>query len=248
MKFFPLFALFFGTLPLFRLAASTAPDKEPDSLKVIHVHGKVLFANMGFAPVPAFSFNSPIAIGSLSIKKGRFRYDTDVSLGLNGKPWLNNNWFRYSLVSRKKIQLQAGIDGFLYFYSDQSASGEELLKVQRNLNLELSANFVVGDQSSFQLTLWHIIGYDPGALSGNVFDLGFSPPSVGIGKMLLLDLKPHIFYFNFTGPIDGLYASVTTNISHQKIPLSVCVQCVQPLWTGFPGNHFKANGGLVYTF
>ncbi len=230
------------------LEAESENSKGKDSVNVLHAHGKLRLVNMGFAPVPAFSFNSPIMIGAISIEKKRFSYEGDASLGLNGKPWLSNHWLRYKVVAKESLSLHIGVDGSLFFYSGYTNAGEEFLQVQRNLNFELAANIKTGEQSAFQITLWHIKGCDPGALSGNVFDVGFSPPVVRFIKTLHFKLEPHVFYFNFTGPIDGIYSSVTSNLSHTKIPLSVYVQCVQPLWTGFPGNHFKWNAGIVYSF
>ena len=59
------------------------------------VSGVFLTTNNAFAAIPAFSFDNPAIMSFLSIKKNRWKYEPDFSIGLTGKPWMWNNWFRY---------------------------------------------------------------------------------------------------------------------------------------------------------
>lgn len=221
---------------------------QTDSIKNVRVSGRALLANVGFAPIPAFSFNSPIVIGSLSVSKGRFSYEPDVSLGLNGKPWLTNHWLRFDIKNTGKWNLEAGLDAFLYFETQRNAQGEEVIYAQRNMNFELSNSWLLAKNSSLTLTLWHPVGYDPGALSGNVVDLSISFSDLPCGGEFLFKAKPQFFYFNFDGPVDGIYASLTVGVEHAKLPVSIYFQAVQPFWTGFNAAGFQWNTGMVCTF
>jgi len=106
----------------------------------VKVNGKLLVANAGFAPIPAFSFNDPLAIGFLSLKKKRFSYEPDFALGLNGKPWITNHWFRLIILKTSVIIVRTGINPFLFFESERIPSGDERIHVQRNITFELATD------------------------------------------------------------------------------------------------------------
>src|SRR5687767_4985282 len=76
-----------------------------DSVHHLTVHGKIQIANAGFAPVPAFSFNDPLATGCITVRKNRFSFDSDFALGFNGNPWMMNNWFRMKIVDKKNLSV-----------------------------------------------------------------------------------------------------------------------------------------------
>jgi hypothetical protein len=223
-------------------------EKVKDSTLSTRVNGKILVANAGFAPIPAFSFNSLIVICFLSLKKKRFSYEPDFALGLNGKPWMANNWFRLTFIDSKKIKLNAGINPSLFFKNETVASGEEILNALRNLTFELVSTRKFSKNCSLSLTYMLIHAFDRGALSGNYFDISSPISVIKIAKVVAIDIKPQLFYFDFTGNVDGFFASTSVNIEHHQIPLSIYFQGVLPLWTDFPGNNFKWNTGFVYTF
>lgn len=219
-----------------------------DSTASIMVNGKIRIANVGFAPIPAFSFDSPIAIGSLSVKKRGFSYEPDFALGLNGKPWIINNWFRLNVMDGKTLKLRASMNPALFFKSDWIASGEEVLQAQRNLSFELACKHRLSKKWSLSLTYLYNKGCDHGTLSGHFIDMHNSFPDITISKMISMNLKPQLFYFDFDGNIDGLFTSGSIGIEHQQIPVSIYFQGVLPLWTNFPGNHFNWSIGFAYTF
>lgn len=225
----------------------TSVQKARDTCYSI-VHGKVLLANAGFAPIPAFSFNTPVAIGFLSIKKNRFSYEPDFSLGLNGKPWMANNWFRLTFLGRKKLKLGSGINPSLFFRNERIASGEEIVHAHRNLTFELVTRYTLHENMSFIITYMHVHAFDSGASSGNFIDISSAMSTPYIRDVIKLAIKPQLFYFNFDGDTDGLFTSVTLLVDVLKIPLSFYYQAVSPIWMRFDGNRFKSNGGLIYSF
>jgi len=219
-----------------------------DSATIARVSGKLMIGNKGFAPIPAFSFNSPLVIGFLSIKKKRFSYEPDFSLGLNGKPWMANNWFRLTFIDSKKVAINAGINPSLFFKTEEYTAGKNTLHALRNLTTELSARYQLCSQGYLQVTYLHIHTFDEGALPGNFFDLVGSYSVAGIAPAISLVLKPEIFYFDFEGNVDGLFSAIHASIEHCTLPFSIYFQGVMPVWTRFTGNSFKWNTGLVFIF
>ena len=213
----------------------------------VKVNGKLLVANAGFAPIPAFSFDNPLAIGFLSLKKKRFSYEPDFALGLNGKPWITNHWFRLIILKTSVIIVRTGINPFLFFESERIPSGDERIHVQRNITFELATEHQLSKKWSLTLTYRYNNGND-GGLSGHFYDASGSLSGIVISKMISIDLKPQLFYFDLTGKFDGLFTSGSIYILHQQLPISIYFQAVLPLWTSFEGNHFNWNTGLVYSF
>ena len=229
-----------ASAPAYSLAVKdTIPD---DS-----VSGRVQISNMGFAPVPAFSFNSPIVIGFLSVKKKRFNFEPDAAVGLNGKPWMTNNWFRYTLSERKNRKATLGVNPSLFFKNETLSPGEAIVLAHRNMTLEVAVESTLfGGRLWFTYT--NIRAFDKGMLSGNFLDVSGRFTIASIREKLVANFTPQVFYFNFDGNVDGLFASSTIRIEHVKLPLSFYTQGVLPIWSNFPGNRFKWNFGVFMTF
>ena len=219
-----------------------------DSSSSISVTGKILIANAGFAPIPAFSFDSPLAIASLSVKKKRFSYEPDFSLGFNGRPWMGNNWFRYTFFQKKKLRTNAGINPSFFYKTDQLATGEKISNALRNLTFELVSEYKSTKHLSLTFTYMHIHAFDKGALSGDFFDCSSTVSGIGISKNISVTIQPELFYFDFEGKVDGFFTSTRISVEHKKIPLSLHFQWVFPLWVDFPAGGFKWNTGLTYIF
>jgi hypothetical protein len=218
-----------------------------DSLTAVKIKGKVLIANAGFAPISAFSFDDPLAIGFLSVARNGFRYEPDFALGLNGTPWMNNNWFRYDFYSDKMSTLNVGVNPFLFFKNQKVNSGEEMIQAQRSLVFEVGSLHQLSDQWSLNLTYQYNKGFDQGSLSGHFLSVTSSFVK-SVAELVMITVKPQLFYFDFDGDIDGFFTSTTLNIKHKKIPVACYTQAALPLWTNFPNNSFKWNAGLVYDY
>jgi hypothetical protein len=231
----------FVSVPVFSTNAGSTLDS------TFLVNGKIRIATAGFAPVPAFSFNDPIFVVFITIKNKRFSYEPDFALGLNGKPWMINNWLRIKIVDRKKITIKSGINPGLFFKSEEIISGEEVIHAQRNFSFDTGVEFKLSKKWTLNLSYMHNYGCDPGTLSGNFFDAAASLTSVSLSKSIFLDIKQELFYFDFDN-LKGLFASSSMQVNNDHIPLSIFFQGVLPLWANFPGNHFKWNVGLAYSF
>ena len=217
-----------------------------DTTKTQDVSGKIQVSNGGFAPIPAFSFNSPILIASLALTKRSFSFEPDVAIGLNGRPWMGNNWFRYKFLNKRKIKLKAGINPFLFYYDEKADTGEDKIHIQRNLTVEFFGEIILSENTSIQMIYRHNNGWD-GALTGH-FIGAKSIHQLHLIKNLTVEIKPELFYFNFTKNLDGFFGSAAVQVKHIRLPISLYCQGVIPCWTGFVGSSFKVFSGLIYEF
>ena len=230
------------SVPLFiTYAGGTTQDS------TISINGKIQIATAGFAPVPAFSFNDPIVAAFITIKKRRLSCESDFSVGLNGKPWMINNWLQIKIVDGKKISIKSGINPGIYFKNEEMNTGEKIIHAQRNFSFDTEVEFKLSKKWVLNLSYMHNHGCDPGTLSGNFFDVAGSVAPVSLSKALSLNIKQELFYFDFHN-LKGLFASSSVRATYDRIPLSIFFQGVLPLWASFPGNHFKWNIGLTYSF
>ncbi len=190
-----------------------------DTTYDVRVSAKLQLSNAGLAPVPAFSFNSPIIVGFLTVKKKAFSFEPDAAVGMNGKPWMTNNWFRFTALNRNKWKANFGVNPSLFFENETLDSGEKIIHTQRNLTFEVAGEYK-SHGWNLGVLFMNIKGCDPGTLSGNFFDLHGEFKAAHIGEKIFFNLKPQLFYFNFNGNLDGFFASCTLDIKHATVPLT----------------------------
>lgn len=220
---------------------------EMDTIPTVTVDGKIEIANAGFAPIPAFSFNSPLITGFLSLKKKRFSYDTDLAVGVNGDPWMINNLFGVKILNREKFNSGIRINPSVFFKIDSTDAGEKIIHAQRNFSVEATAEFRVTKNWIVNLQYMRNNACDVGALSGNFLDIRTTISPVLLSRTIYLDVCEQLFFFDFA-EYEGLFTSANLRVHHNRIPLSIFFQGVLPLWSSFPGNKFKWNTGIAYTF
>lgn len=249
------FILFTGYIPfIFSQSINKTPlqANSKETINKFEINGLVLIGNVGFAPIPAFSFDSPILTGSLCIKTKKLTYQPDFSIGLNGKPWMINHWIGYTIAENQKYKIYAGVNPSLFFKNEFIDSGLEIVHAHRNITIELAGTRKISKRLSMILTYLHIKAFDPGTLSGDFVDLSVTAVWTRVFTYFEFHLKPQVFYFDLEGNINGLYTSNTISLTHpfirNKISLSAYFQGVLPVKTDFPGNTFKWNAGFRYDF
>jgi hypothetical protein len=183
----------------------------------------------------------------LSLKKGRFQFEPDFALGLNGKPWMANNWFRFSILEKRKWKLNTAINPFLFFEDIQAGTDVQFIHVQRNISFEVSMEFKPSLRSGLNLVYRYNKGND-GGLSGHLYDLSSNLIITSGSSKTSLIFRPQLFYFDFTGSTDGLFTSTGLIMSKQGLPFSLQVQGVWLLKADFPADKFSWNTGLTYSF
>ncbi len=221
---------------------------ETDSLSKPEVHGSVLIANIGFAPIPAFSFQSPIAMGFLTVSRNRFSYAPDLAVGFNGKPWITNQWFRYKVIRKEKFHLSAGLNGGVFFLEDENTSGDKVFSALRAATTEIKAEVFLNEKWSWEFTHWYSKGFDPGTLNGNFYDLKTYIRMIPLSEKFFLNVTAEIFYFKFTDEFIGSFFSSNILLLRAGFPVFLHFQGAQPIWTNFSGREFKWNTGFIYAF
>src|SRR5690348_16286735 len=156
--------------------ASYSQDSCASSSGNTKVSGRVLLVNTGFAPIPAFSFNSPISISGLVIRRRWFSYEPDFALGINGKPWIANSWFRFIIKDNERFQLIAGINPFLFFRKRVDLEGDEIIQAQRNLCGGIIGTYKSRIPVIIEYRYNH--GFDK-QLSGHFISLSSNVPALG---------------------------------------------------------------------
>ena len=220
----------------------------PDSTKSkLEAKATVSINYNGIAYIPAFSLDKPALIGTLSLVKGRFSYDPQLSYGLNFKPWIVDNWFHYKIVNRPDFEFKIGAV-FSAFFSEYETENETVLQAQKYLAVEFVSSYKFSPRSSLAFTYLLDRGQDPGTLSGHFYNLQAEQSDFKLGKKGLLSGSLQLFYIDYNGENDGLFAAANISASIMNIPFSVFFQGIQALWSNldpFPG--FKWNVGLAYS-
>lgn len=230
---------------------------QPDSLlarypvkqKPRKASGILLLTNNAFAPIPAFSFDNPAAMAFITIKNGRLKYDPDFSVGLNGVPWMWNNWLRYEIVAKPSFSLFGGFNPSLFFISSKNPEGDNLLEAHRNTTGELQGTWQKNRKQKFMLTYRYNQAIDFGTISGHFIDFSAELSNLINLKNMYLNLRPQAFYFNNEGRVDGFFVGNMVQIGHKKTPLLLAYQSIQSIWTNFlPKAKYSHNISLIYLY
>lgn len=236
MKFF--YCILFSFLSINVFANNLADSTK----KTWQFHGVIQVNNNGISPVPAFSLGKPALMTSFFVQKGGFTFSPEFNYGLDGKPWVVNQWLRFQ-KQHGRFLLRTGANMSLFF----GRIGSEI-KLNQYLALEGFVSYRMSDRSSLNLLYWNSHGLDPMAVkSGHFLSLSANISKIPITKSLLLELRPNLFYLANTIPFKGLFVSAITSISHKKYPVSIFAQAVQPILVK-PATNFNWNYGLNYIF
>ncbi len=225
------------------LSINTFANNLADSTKKTwQFHGVIQVNNNGISPVPAFSLGKPALMTSFFVQKGGFTFSPEFNYGLDGKPWVVNQWLRFQ-KQHGRFLLRTGANMSLFF----GRAGSEV-KLNQYLALEGFVGYRISDRSSLNLLYWNSHGLDPKAVkSGHFLSLSANISKIPVTKSLILELRPNLFYLTNTIPFKGLFVSEITTISHKKYPVSIFAQVVQPISVK-PTTNFNWNYGLNYIF
>jgi hypothetical protein len=239
-----LFALFF----LFFFTSSYSTEKADSSELKLKTAAFFSLNTNGIAPVPAFSLDKPAVMAAVSLSKGRFSYDPMLAYGLDFKPWIIDNWFRYKIVNRPVFELRTGVDVSMFFSESELPEGETVLKGQLYIAWELAAVYKLSPVSNVTLSYWNDRGQDEGTIKGHFISLSGERSGISAGNHLQFAGSLQLFYINYDGNNDGIFISPKISTSVRKIPLTLFLQAIQAIDSNispYPG--FKWNLGLTYT-
>jgi hypothetical protein len=201
----------------------------------------------GIAYVPAFSLDKPAVIGTLSLVKGRFSYDPQLSYSLELRPWIIDNWFHYKLVDRPVFEFKAGTV-ISSFFSVYETEGEVVHQAQKYLAVEFVSTYKFSRMSSLSFTYLLDRGQDPGTMQGHFFNLQADKSEIKLGKKGLLAARLQLFYIDYNYNNDGLFTAGYISASLRNIPFALFAQAILPLSSNMdPSPEFKWNVGFSYT-
>ena len=242
MKKLLFYLLIFSIVPI-----SWSQETADSTKRKLKAKAKVSLNSNGIAYVPAFSLDKPAIIGSFSLIKNRFSYDPALYYSLDLRPWVIDNWFHYKIVDRPVFEFKVG--GVISaFFSEVETSEEVVHQAQKYFGAEFTGKYKFNPLSSLSFTYLIDRGQDPGTITGHFFNLQADRSDMKLGNKGLLSASLQIFYLNYAGDNDGLFAAGNVSASVRNVPFAIVFQAVQGISsniTPFPG--FKWNVGLSYT-
>ena len=250
-KIFLHMRLFVGLILLltFTFTSSYSIESADSSESKLKTAASISLNSNGIAPVPAFSLDKPAVMAAISLSKGRFSYEPMLAYGLDLKPWIIDNWFRFKIVNRPQFELRTGVDVSMFFSEYELPEEEPIVKGQLYIAWELAAIYKISPVSNITLAYWNDRGQDEGTIKGHFISLSGERSDISVGKHFLFAGYLQLFYINYTGNSDGFFVSPKISTSVRKVPLTLFFQAIQAIDSNiepFPG--FKWNLGLTYTF
>lgn len=238
-----------ASLILFSVFTISWSQESADSTrsKKLKAEATVSINSNGIAYIPAFSLDKPALIGSFSLIKGRFSYDPQLCYSLELRPWIIDNWFHYKIIDRPVFEFRAGAV-ISSFFSEIETDDEVIHQAQKYLAVEFTGKYKFNPTTSLSLTYLLDRGQDPGTVTGHFFNLQADKSDIRLGKRGLLSGALQVFYINYTGNEDGLFAAGNISFSLRNIPFAVFGQAIQAISSNIdPFPKFKWNVGLSYT-
>jgi hypothetical protein len=223
-------------------------SKEPDdSTKTKLKAGAVVSINSnGMASIPAFSLGKPAIIAAISLAKNRFSYTPTLAYGFDLRPWFIDNWLNYKIIRKPVFELTAGIN-ISTFGSKYNLPDGSILEAQRYVAFAMTGVYKFSGKNSLTIAYWNDNGLEKGTLSGHFINLLAERNEMKIGNNILFSAALQIFYINYNGNNDGLFAAPRVSTSFRDIPFSVFLQATQAINSNispFPG--FRWNIGISY--
>lgn len=216
------------------------------------VTGNIVVNNNGIDPVPAFALGSPAFMSNMYITKGNFLYNPQINISVNDfKPWSHNHWLLYKIPTNKGW-FRIGFALSFFFKREQvnfpSKTNQNTQIINSYLPFESSYYRKISDNCTIALTNWYERGVEWDAVKwSNFTNLAINITNIPIGKNLIWNFYPSVFYLSNALPTKGLYVSETSSLFIKKTKFGLISQVVLPLSTE-PKSELNANIGVQYKF
>ena len=215
------------------------------------ISGSVSLTQNGISLIPTFSLGKPATILNLNLGKRRFRFEPELRFALEGKPWSFLFWFRYLLLSTKRLRLNIGAHPAINFRTEPvtiNGIAQDQLISRRYLATEFSPQYILAPKTSLGMYYLFSKGLDAGTIGTTHFiTLNMHFTQLSMPGHLLLSLAPQLYYLKLD-ETDGYYTSASLGLSRNKCPLSVTAILNKSLRTAIPGKNFIWNASIIYTF
>jgi hypothetical protein len=228
------------------------------SLPVIEIHtdttvkwaisGYAGISNRGLAPVPGANFTTPVMTAGMSLHVNRLSYEPDFSIGLNGKPWMANNYIRYHLRDKRKTSVTVGINPFFFFAQVTDLSGKMVIAPQKTLNFELAGLMKISERCILSFSYNYSKGFDRWCLDGNSYAIGSSITGLVVWRNFSVCLDNQLFYLDLSNHTNGIFGAAKINLKHRRSPLYVDLQGLIALRTCYAIERIQWSAGLGMRF
>ncbi len=172
--------------------------QESDSATTHSLSGSAGLTNNGISLIPSFSLEKPAALFNMSLEKGSFSFDPEITFSLEGKPWYMLFWFRYQLLDSNKFRMKVGTHLGLNFVEKTlpiPARPLNAIVTERYLVGELSPNYSITKNISIDIYYLLARAFDIGTnktMNFISFDSTFS--NIKLTEKLFIQLTPQLYY------------------------------------------------------
>ena len=185
--------------------------------------GAASLTHNGISLVPSFSLGDPALLLDLKVTRGRWSFEPDLRVALEGKPWSMLFWLRYKTVRGKRFSLRTGAHPALNFRTiavSRNGGTDEVLQARRYLAAELVPNYRLTDRLSVGAYYLHGRGFDEGSKTVNFLVLNANVGNIPLGDALNVRFSPQVYYLR-QDALRGYYAVGYLTLELARLPFSV---------------------------
>lgn len=206
--------------------------------------------NNGFSIIPAFTLGKPAALLDMGIGNRRLSFEPQFRYALEGRPWSFVFIYRYKAIIKPKFNVSLGghIPGLNYITRAITVNGvtENFSVARRFLAAEVIANYRLSERVWVGLYYLHGFGFQyDSPRNSDYLSFRASLPKLHIGKRILLDVAPQVFYLGLDGS-NGYYVNATTTLSIKNFPISISSIVNKAVQSDIAAKDFDWNVSLVY--
>lgn len=217
-------------------------------LSSTQIQADIILNTNGISRIPSLSLMKPALQANIVLTKGRWVVDPQFFFSLDGKPWINNFWLHYKLVSSRNFSLLPG-GSLMVTHKTSSVQQNGIISdkivASRYVDLDLLATQKIGRKTNLGAYYLYIHGLDPGtfqALHFGALSLGVS--KIPIGKKWEMRLSPQVYYLT-QGGMEGIYFSSSAGLKPMKSPFGLFGMINFPFQTNYvPDNGFIWSLGI----
>ncbi len=212
------------------------------------VTGNLQITNNGVAPVPIFALGSPAILSTSTIRKGKFYFNPEFNLGLDGKPWTIFSRLGYYLIENKKLTIGLATNLNWFFMKRLPMINDEEFQVQRYASFELNGQFRPIKNQIFYFSYWRSDRLDKvGVLYEDFVNFAYGFDNIKLGNKNCISIRPSAFYLKDYKWVSGFFAAQTTNYQRENWKCNLFVTTAWPM-SDMPGTSFTWNTGVNIPF
>ncbi len=223
-----------------------------DSTKLTgHFGGAVSLTTNGISTIPSFTLGKPAIIFDMTVGRKKISFEPQFRFSLEGKPWSFLFWWRYKLITSKKVQVNIGAHPALNFRTTTVPSNgisKDVIVARRYLAGELSPNMLLTNNISVGAYYLYSHGFEKDVARHTHFlGLKSSFSNIRLTGEYFMRFTPQLFYLKTDKP-DGFYFNSTLSFAKKNFPFSLSTIINKAIRTDIAGKSLLWNATLIYTF